>query len=128
LIISTSEEEKIQSLRFFEEKQFATLMLDAGKILHLHFVNFVLTRSELSPLFIQTYTRQRLDSSNYQGMCEDAIGQLAESNVIVTGIVASNLLCQQFVLKGLVDPDPKFAAICILPCAHHTPNLIFTQT
>jgi hypothetical protein len=127
LILSTSEEEKMQSLRLFEEKQFATLMLDAGTIVHLHFVNFVLTRPEFSPLLVQTYTSQRLDSESYQGMCADTIDELALSNVIVTGIVADNLPCQQLALKRLVD-DPRFAAISILPCGNYTLNLVFTST
>jgi hypothetical protein len=108
-IISVAEAERTSLLQVFAERSYVTLALDAGTIAHLHFVNFVVTHIRLDPLLFRSSVKDVLDHEVYQTLCEEVIRDLKDSGVIVGGVVADNLRCQQLGLATMVQ-NPEFLA------------------
>jgi hypothetical protein len=126
-IVSAADSERTAMLERYAEKRFATLALDAGSIVHLHFVNFVVSRTDLEPLFFRSVVKETFNHRKYGNLCRKVVTQLKDSGVFVAGIVADNLPCQQLGIRNLVS-TPGFMDIVVLPCANHTLNLVFTAT
>jgi hypothetical protein len=83
--------EKIRRLR----SSPVTIQIDAGTILYHHFLNYVVSRPSLRPCLFHIEFHDTLAQVDYSTLRTTIVEQLLEKGVIVAGIVADNLFCQQ---------------------------------
>jgi hypothetical protein len=118
--------ERIQSLR----SSPVTVQMDAGTILHHHFLNYVVSCPNLRPFLIHAEFHDVLTQVDYSTITTRVIEDLLEKGVVVAGVVADNLFCQQAGLRVMTESaqDPRIKGLVILPCVNHIFNLVLRNS